>query len=215
MTGAAPLLVAATDDERLPRPDFAARMEALLAAGCPAVWLRSRALGGRDLLALARDVAARCAAHGARLWVGERADVAAIARAHAVQLPERGLSVAGARRAAGRGIAVGRSVHSAEAALAAAREGADHLVVGTIFPSESHPGRAAASPALLSEARAALGASGASVPLIAIGGMTPERAGQALHAGADGVAAIRALWDAEDPAGVVRAFLAALRRPAE
>ena len=215
MTGAAPLLVAATDDERLARPDFAERLEALLAAGCPAVWLRSRALGGRDLLALARDVGARCAKHGARLWVGERADVAAIARAHAVQLPERGLSVAGARRAAGRGIAVGRSVHSAEAALAAAREGADHLVVGTIFPSESHPRGAAAGPALLSDVRAALGAAGVSLPLIAIGGMTPARAGEALRAGADGVAAIRALWDAEDPAGAVRAFLAALRRPAE
>jgi thiamine-phosphate pyrophosphorylase len=215
VTGAATLLVAATDDERLARPDFAERLEALLAAGCPAVWLRSRALGGRDLLALARDVGARSAKHGARLWVGERADVAAIARAHAVQLPERGLSVAGARRAAGRGIAVGRSVHSEEAALAAARDGADHLVVGTIFPSESHPGGAAAGPALLSDVRAALSAAGLSVPLIAIGGMTPERAGEARRAGADGVAAIRALWDAEDPAGAVRAFLAALRRPAE
>ena len=215
MTVAAPLLVAATDDERLARADFPARLAALLAAGCPAVWLRSRALGGRDLLALARDVGVRCAEHGARLWVGERADIAAIARAQAVQLPERGLSVAGARRAAGRGIAVGRSVHSVEAALEAAREGADHLVVGTIFPSESHPGAATAGPALLSDVRAALGAAGVSVPLIAIGGMTPERAGQALHAGADGVAAIRALWDAEDPSGAVRSFLAALRRPAE
>jgi len=214
VTDAAPLLVAATDDERLARPDFAERLEALLAAECPAVWLRSRALGGRDLLALARDVGARCAEHGARVWVGERADVAAIARAHAVQLPERGLSVAGARRAAGRAIVVGRSVHSAEAALAAAREGVDHLVVGTIFPSESHPEGAAAGPALLSDVRAALGAAGASLPGIAIGGMTPERAGEALRAGADGVAAIRALWDAEDPAGAVRAFLAALRRPA-
>jgi thiamine-phosphate diphosphorylase len=215
VTVAAPLLVAATDDEQLARPDFAARLEALLAAGCPAVWLRSRALGGRDLLTLARDIGARCAEHGARLWVGDRADVAAIARAHAVQLPERGLSADGARRAAGRGIAVGRSVHSVEAALDAAREGADHLVVGTIFVSESHPGAGAAGPALLSDVRAALSAAGVSVPVIAVGGMTPERAGEARRAGADGVAAIRALWDAENPSEAVRAFLAVLRRQAE
>lgn len=215
MTGPPPLLVAATDDERLARPDFAERLEALLGAGCPAIWLRSRALGGRDLLALARDVRARCARHGAKLWVGERADVAGIAKADAVQLPERGLSVAGARRAAGVGIAVGRSVHAVEAALAAARAGADHLVVGTIFASGSHPGRAAAGPALLTAVRDALAAEELATPRIAIGGMTPERAAQALRAGADGVAAIGALWDAEDPVAAARAFLAALRRPAE
>ena len=214
MTGAAPCLVAVTDDERLARADFAERLEALLGAGCAALWLRSRVLGGRDLLALARDAHARCTEHGAKLWVGERADVAAIARAHAVQLPERGLSLAGARRVVGSGIAVGRSVHSAGAALAAAREGADHLVAGTIFPSESHPGGVAVGPALLSAVRAALAAEGWSLPLIAIGGMTPQRAAETLRAGADGVAAIRALWDADDPASAARAFLAALRRPA-
>jgi thiamine-phosphate pyrophosphorylase len=212
---APPLLVAVTDDERLARADFAERLEALLAAGCSAVWLRSRALGGRDLLALAREVGARCMEHGAELWVGERADVAAIVRAHAVQLPERGLSVAGARRAVGGGIAVGKSVHSVGAALAAAREGADRLVVGTIYPSESHPATAPSGPAFLGAVRAALTAEGRSLPVIAIGGMTSERADEALRAGADGVAAIRALWDAEDPAAAAHGLLASLRRAAE
>lgn len=209
-----PLLVAATDDERLARPDFDARLEALLAAGCSAIWLRSRVLGGRDLLALARAVRERCDAHGAELWVGERADVAALAQADAVQLPERGLSVAGARRAAGPGVAIGRSVHTIEAALGAAREGADRLVVGTIFASSSHPGRQAAGPSLLRDVSSALAAQEGPLPLVAIGGMTPARVPEALRAGADGVAAIRALWDAKEPGAAVRAFLAALRRTA-
>ena len=116
-----PLLVAATDDARLAAADFDARLEALLAGGCPAVWLRSRSLDARALLARARALRERCTAHGAALWVGDRADVAALAGAAHVQLPERGLSVAGARRAAGAGVTVGRSVHSAGAARAAAR----------------------------------------------------------------------------------------------
>jgi thiamine-phosphate diphosphorylase len=214
MRGAVPALVAATDDERVARADFDARLAALLAAGCPAIWIRAGRSGARAFLDLARSAGSRCLAAGAELWVGERADVAALAGAHAVQLPEGGLSVAGARRAAGNGIRIGRSVHSVEAALAAAREGADRLVVGTIFPSASHPRRAASGTALLAAVRAALAAEGLERPLIAIGGMTPERAIEAREAGADGVAAIRALWGADDPFAAARAFLAALRRRA-
>jgi thiamine monophosphate synthase len=110
-------------------------------------------------------------------------------------------------------VGVGRSVHSLEAAIAAAREGADRLVVGTIFASESHAGREVAGPSLLRRVKAALAADGEGPPLFAIGGMTPERAPAALRAGADAVAAIRALWEPEDPGAATRAFLAALRRP--
>ena len=143
--------MAATDDRRLERPDFAARLETLLAAGCPAVWLRSRALGGGSFLALARVARAACDRHGAELWIGDRADIAALVGADAVQLPERGLSIAGARRAAGTGVTIGRSVHSVEAATAAAREGAERIVAGPIFASASHPGREPAGTALLSD----------------------------------------------------------------
>ena len=213
MSRTAPLLVAATDDARLAAADFDARLETLLAAGCPAVWLRSRSLGARELLARAHVARSRCDDHGAALWVGERADVAMLAGADHLQLPERGLSVAGARRAAGPGVSIGRSVHSPAAARAAAREGADLLVAGAVFASRSHADREPAGLGLLADVRAVLAAEGrADLPLIAIGGLTPARTAGALEAGADGVAAIRALWEAEDPAAAVRAFLAALRR---
>ena len=210
LADARPLLVAATDDRQLARPDFDARLEALLAAGCPVVWLRSRALAGRDFLSLARAVREVCDRHGAELWIGDRADVAALAGADAVQLPERGLSIAGARRAAGPGVTVGRSVHSVEASVAAAREGADRIVAGTIFASASHPDREPAGTGLLEEIRAALGDAGP--PLYAIGGIDRGRAESAIRAGADGVAAIGALWDSDDPPAEVRALLDTLRR---
>ena len=210
MADAHSLLVAATDDRQLARPDFDARLEALLAAGCPAVWLRTHALGGRDFLALARTVRKACDRHGAALWIGDRADVAALAGADAVQLPERGVSIAGARRAVGPGVAVGRSVHSLEAAIVAAREGADRIVAGTIFASGSHPDRAPAGTGLLEAIRAALG--DARPSLYAIGGIDRGRVESAVRAGADGVAVIGALWDAGDPAAEARALLDALRR---
>ena len=203
--------MAATDDRQLARPDFHIRLEALLEAGCPAVWLRSRALGGRDLLSLARAVRAACDRHGAQLWIGDRADVAALAGADAVQLPERDLSIAGARRAAGPAVAVGRSVHSIEAAIGAAREGADRIVAGTIFASASHPDREPAGPGLLREIRALLESGEARPPLYAIGGIDRDRVETVVRAGADGVAAIGALWDSDDPPGAARALLDALR----
>ena len=210
MADTRPLLVAATDDRQLARPDFDTRLETLLEAGCPAVWLRTRALLGGDFLSLARTVREACDRHGAGLWIGDRADVAALVGADAVQLPERGLSLVGARRAAGPAVAVGRSVHTVDAAIAAAREGADRIVAGTIFASPSHPDREPAGTALLEEIRAALGDSRPS--LYAIGGIDERRVESAVRAGADGVAVIGALWDSDDPAAEARALLDALRR---
>ena len=212
LVDAHPLLVVATDDRQLARPDFDARLTTLLAAGCPAVWLRSRALAGREFLTLARAVRATCDRRGAELWIGDRADVAALANADAVQLPERGLSIAGARRAAGPAVAVGRSVHSVDSALAAAREGADRIVAGTIFASASHPGREPAGTGLLREIRAALEGEDTRPRLYAIGGVDRDNVEAAIRAGADGVAAIGALWDSADPVAEVRALLDALRR---
>jgi thiamine biosynthesis protein ThiS len=99
---------------------------------------------------------------------------------------------------------VGRSVHDAVAARAAEAEGADFLVAGPVFATASHPGAAPAGPTLLAAA-----ASGGR-QVIAIGGLTPSNAGSAIAAGSWGVAAIRALWDATDPAAAARAFLAVL-----
>lgn len=207
-----PALVAATDDERLAGAGFTDRLEALLAAGCPAVLLRGGRLPARRLYNLVCEGRERCTAHGAELWVGDRVDIARVCGADGVQLPERGLSIAGARRGIGPGVRIGRSVHSSEAALTAAGDGADHLVVGTIFATATHPGTEPSGAVFLTTVRAALDARGMSVPLLAIGGMTPERVQAVMEAGAAGVVAIRALWDAEDPATAVREFLARFGR---
>jgi thiamine-phosphate pyrophosphorylase len=93
------------------------------------------------------------------------------------------------------------SVHSLGEAEAAVAAGADGLVVGTIWPTASHPGREATGLSLVARA-AALGR-----PVIAIGGVTPERAREARRAGAWGVAAIGALWQAKDRYAATMALL--------
>jgi thiamine biosynthesis protein ThiS len=200
-----PRLHAVTDDRVVAAGGVAGRAAVLAAAAGPelAVHVRSRVLGGAALLDVARAVGAALAPHGSWLVVNGRADVARAAGARALQLGRGGLAVPDVRRVAP-GLAVGRSVHDAAEARAAAAEGADYLVAGPLFATASHPGEPAAGPALLRDAAAA------GLPVVAIGGLAPGTARAALDAGAWGVAAVRALWDAPDPVAAARAFLAVL-----
>jgi len=200
-----PRLHAVTDDRVVGAGGVAERATAMAAAAGSslAVHLRTRLLDGRALLDLARRLGEAVAPHGSWLVVNDRADVARAAHAQAVVSGRAGLAVHDLRRVAP-GLAVGRSVHDAGEARAADTEGADFLVAGPVFATASHPDAAPAGPALLEAA----GSGGRQV--IAIGGLAPANAGTAVAAGAWGVAAIRALWDAADPADAARAFLAVL-----
>jgi thiamine-phosphate pyrophosphorylase len=83
-------------------------------------------------------------------------------------------------------------------ARAAQAEGADYLLVGPVFATPTHPDRAAIGLETF-RAVARLG-----LPAVAIGGVTPVRVLEVRRAGAWGVAAIRALWEAGDPAETAR-----------
>lgn len=205
-SGRPPRLVAATSDRVLERDDLDDRLVEFLAAGLPAVWLRTRALDDRAFHDLAVRVRERCAEHGAETWIGDRADVARLVGADVLQLPEAGLSVAGARRGVGMGMRIGRSVHSVEAARRGIARGVDHLVVGTMYATASHPDKVPEGPRLLVEVNEAA----PGLPLYAIGGITPSRVEPLLRSGAYGVATIGGLWDADNPSTAVRAFLEVL-----
>jgi thiamine-phosphate pyrophosphorylase len=196
-----PRLHAITDARVRALDDFGVRAAAIAAAGSAVcIHARDRTAGGDALTRLADRIAALVRPAEAQLAVNARPDVAAACGAQGVQLGLADLSVADAR-----GVAphcwIGVSVHDEDAGRAAAGAGADLLVAGTIFASASHPDRPGAGLALI-ERLARLG-----VPVIAIGGMTPERARLAREAGAWGVAAIGALWDAPDPAAAALAML--------
>ncbi len=200
-----PRLHAVTDDRVAGESGLVERAEALAraAGGVLAVHLRTRRLEGAAMLALARRLREVTRAHGSWLVVNDRADVAHAAAADAVVSGRAGLRVPDIRRVAP-AAAVGRSVHDEGEARTAASEGADFLVAGAVFATPSHPG---AAPGGTASIRAA---AGAGRPVVAIGGITPANAAEVAAAGAWGVAAIRALWDAADPAAAARAFLEVL-----
>ena len=196
-----PRLHALTDSAVRTRDDLGIRAAAIAAAG-PAVALhaRDRAASSALLLAFAERLGALARPPEAALFVSARADIAAIAGAHGVQLGSKDLAPADARRTFDGWI--GRSVHSADEAKAARDEGADYLIAGNVYDTASHPGRAPAGPALLEDAAAT------GLPVIAVGGVTADRVHELRDAGAWGVAAITALWDAADPAAAALALLA-------
>lgn len=195
-----PRVHAVTDARVLALADLGIRAAAIASAG-PAVALhaRNRSAGGAALAAVAARLGALARPPEALLFVSGRPDVAAAVGANGVQLSATDLAPADARRIAG-GL-IGRSVHSPDEARAAADEGADFVIAGNVYETGTHPGRAPLGPALIE------GAARAGIPVIAVGGVTPGRAAELRDAGAWGVAAVSALWDAEDPAAAALAML--------
>lgn len=119
--------------------------------------------------------------------IGSRCDVALAVGAYGVHLPEADIPIADARRFLDGDRLVGRSVHSVEAARAAAAAGADYLVFGPVYSTVSHPGHAPIGVEALREVCAAV-----KVPVLAIGGVDGARITETANAGAAGYAAIGA-----------------------
>jgi thiamine-phosphate pyrophosphorylase len=155
--------------------------------------VREKDLDGGALLALTRAVIA--AANGAPVWVNDRVDVARLAGASGVHLPEAGLPIDVVRALAPE-LAIGCSRHDADAARAAADAGADLVQLGPCFATPGKPTLGLAPLATKIAAR-----------LVAVGGITgPDEARAARRAGADAVAVIRAAWTSVDPASAIAAI---------
>ncbi len=204
-----PRLHAITDRRVIARDDLGVRAAAIAAAG-PAVALHARApgAGARTVTGLAQRLLALARPPEAAVLVNGHPDIARALHAAGVHLAATDLAPGDARRVLGEGW-VGQSVHSLEQAAAAAEAGADYLMLGNIFPTTSHPGR-------LPLGLDALGACARlGPPVIAIGGITAERAAAVRDAGAWGLAAVSALWDAADPAAAALALLEPWNVPME
>ncbi len=117
--------------------------------------------------------------------VSSRCDIVLAAGAAGVNLPERDIGVEDARALVGPRL-VGRSAHSLESAIQAERQGADFVIFGPVWSSQSHPDTRPVGLKALAEVARAL-----RIPVLAIGGVTRERIAECHEAGAAGFAAIR------------------------
>ena len=181
-------------------------LEGAIAAGCRMVQLREKEWPSGRLLPLAERLRGRCRAAGVTFIVNDRVDLAVAVEADGVHLGQDDLPPRVARPLLRPGMLLGVSTHSAEQARAAQAARADYVAVGSIFSTATKAGFELVGPGLLRELRPEM-----RVPLIAIGGITAANVGEAIRAGADGVAVISAVCGAPDPEAASRRLLDAIR----
>ena len=201
MRGTVPAVHAITNDFVLASPGFVAAATAVMHA-CGqrvAIHVRAAATSSHRLLELALELRVISEITGSWVLIHDRVDIAMVAGVTGAQLTTRSLTLADARRIAP-DMVVGGSVHATADAWMAARSGADFLVAGPI-----DDGAEVSDPVQFVEqvVEAAEGC-----PVIAVGGMTPERASRMARAGATGIAAMRGIW-LDDAASATRRYLAA------
>ena len=197
-------------------PEFAAESalnipeiaDRLVEAGVELFQYRDKHGSARRILDSSRALAARFAPKGVRVILNDRADIAAMAGAAGVHVGQEDLPVDEARKICGTPLWVGVSTHTLEQLRAAEATSADYIAVGPIFPTGT---KANPDPVVgLEFLRAARQIT--RKPLVAIGGITVESAGEVYRAGADSIAVIRDLMAARDPAHRAREYLAIARR---
>ena len=193
------------------------KIERAVAAGVDWIQLREKDLTGKQCSALTRKALLRVSEQSsrtpsvARIIVNGRLDAALAQQAGGIHLGEHSLRVEDAKRMLAAdhlsqtlppGLLVGVSCHSLEAARSAVSAGADYIFFGPIFPTPSKT--AFGAPQGLD--RLSEVCDSVTIPVLAIGGVTPENMPACLSAGASGIAAIRLFQDSPDLPTTVNAL---------
>ena len=187
-----PIVHAVTDSNAVMQDGFLDRASSIMSALGPrgALHLRSSRVTGKRFHELASALALIQHSTGCWLIVNDRLDVAAAVKARGAQLASHSLAIADVKIVCP-DLPVGASIHSVEEAQAAEAAGAAWCVAGTVFETPSHPGRTPARIEFVESVARAV-----AIPIIAIGGVTPDDVAALLKAGAHGIATIRgAAWD--------------------
>jgi thiamine-phosphate pyrophosphorylase len=177
--------------------------QTLAEVGVRLLQYRNKSASSRELLEKSRALAPELASRRVTFIVNDRPDIAALAGTAGVHVGQDDLGVEAARTLVGSDKWVGVSTHNLAQFRAAAETSADYLAIGPVFETAS---KANADPVVgietIREARRLT-----RKPIVAIGGITLERAADVLAAGADCVAVISDILRAPDPANRARQFL--------
>jgi thiamine-phosphate pyrophosphorylase len=186
--------------------DPMALAEACFRGGAGIVQIRAKDDSGAALLSLADRIVTVARASGGRVIVNDRADISMMAGADGVHVGQEDLSVEAVRALVGAGAVIGLSTHTREQIDHALTTSASYIAVGPIFGTATKDtGYSARGLELVGYA------AGRGKPVVAIGGITLERAAQVVAAGASGLAVITDLLTGGQVEQRVRSFVERLR----
>jgi len=202
-----PPLYAVLDKDLLSMPASKCAQE-LISAGVELIQYRAKHSSSRDYFGICANLADLLASCNTRFIVNDRPDIAAMTGAGGVHVGQEDLPPEDARRICDSGRWVGVSTHTLEQVRAAGKTSADYIAVGPIFStSTKEKPDAVVGTSFIREARKLT-----QKPIVAIGGITRERAAEVYEAGADSIAVIRDLLETRHLAERAREFLAIAKR---
>lgn len=187
-------LYAITDSNLIPAAELVNRVARAIAGGAVAIQYRDKQLPAAERLQQATALVTLCGQHEVPLLINDDVDLAAAVGAAGVHLGRHDSSVQAARTRLGSDAIIGVSCYNQlERGIAAAAAGADYVAFGRFFSSSSKPDAVPAEPSLLKQAHRQL-----ELPLVAIGGITPENGRTLLAAGASLLAVIHGVFGQPD-----------------
>ena len=184
---------AITDRHWLRGRPLAAAVEDVIAGGATCIQLREKTLSGDELEREAREVQAVCRRHGVPFIVNDDVALARRLGADGVHLGQHDLSLAEARRLLGPDAIIGVSAKTVAQAVAAERGGASYLGTGAVFPTSSKADATAIDHRVVKAICAAV-----RIPVVTIGGITPENLPRLAGLGAVGIAGISMFFAHDD-----------------
>ena len=201
-----PVLSLVTDRKRCGGRPIEDIVDQAVSGGVNLVQLREKDLSSRELLTLSIKIRAITSGR-ALLFINDRVDIAMVCNADGVQLGEEGLPIREVRKLVGKDMLIGRSVHSITSAETAQENGADLLVVGTIFETASHPEGTLAGLSLIEEITRTV-----VIPIVGIGGITEENASDVVKSGAKGIATITSISLSPNPEYAAQTLMSELEK---
>ena len=180
-----------TDESHLTESIFFNKIDMAVEAGIDILQVRSKSATNIQFYELAHKI--RILFPSIKLIINNNIEVALAVNAEAIQLGESSMSPEAVRFKIENRLHIGKSVHSLNSAINAEKSGVDYLIVGTIFPSDSHPGFSGSGVDLINKI-----ASKVSIPVLGIGGITSENVDSVINNGAFGVAVIGEIMNANN-----------------
>lgn len=168
--------------------------EEVLKGGAKVIQLRAKGSNKQSISRLSRAMNDLCESNDALFIVNDYADIAASLNSHGVHLGQGDLSIKSARKLLSPLQIIGKSNHTYREAIESYNEGADYIAIGAMYPTLSKTQPIVGGPSLLKKVAERI-----DVPIVAIGGITPDRIEEVILAGASCICVINAINTAENP----------------